>query len=468
MTLTAALLFFAGPAVALAQPADADARFERMAAVVVEKMSEHGVPGVALGIYDDGERRTRGFGVTSAENPLPVAESTLFQVGSVTKTFTATAAMRLVEQGKLALDDPVRDYLPAFRVRDDDASHGATVRTLLTHMGGWEGDLFDDPGNGGDALARLVERMAKLEQVAPFDTFWSYNNAGFYAAGRLIEVATGKPYETALRELVIEPLGLRRTFLFPAEVMTYRFAVGHAGPVEKPLVLRPWPLPRAIGPAGGVVASVDDLLRYGEFHLGEGSRLLSAESMRQMHATQLVKHGTDEEMALAWQVSRIGTLREIWHDGATLGQHSLLFLVPERRLAVALLTNSVRGERFNHEMKKAIAQEYLEVTLEDPSPIRVPSAELAPYTGLYSRPFMDVEVTVDGDRLAIRRIQKQGFPSPASPVPPPPPPVPYAFYSKDRLIGLGPVEGDRAEFLRRPDGTVGWIRVGGRVARRLQ
>jgi hypothetical protein len=179
-----------------------------------------------------------------------------------------------------------------------------------------------------------------------------------------------------------------------------------------------------------------------------------------------VKHGTDEEMAIAWQVSAIGGLREIWHDGATLGQQALLMLVPSRQLAVALLTNSVRGERLNRDIRRAVAQEYLGVTISDPSPIALP--ELTPYVGRYSRPFSDVVVAGDAGRLTIQTIQKQGFPTPDSPVPPPPLPAPYAFYATDRLVGVGgSMQGTRAEFLRLPDGAVGWIRVGGRVARRI-
>lgn len=473
-TLLPCIIFlFVWPAVSSSQSAVTDARFERISTVVNEKMREYGVPGVALGIYYDGQRLTRGFGITSVENPLPVTEGTLFQVGSISKTFTGTVVMRLVEAGKLSLETPVRDYIPTFRVRDDAASRNTTVLTLLTHMGGWEGDFFEDTGNGDDALARMVERMVSLEQIAPFNTVWSYNNAGFYVAGRLIELATGKPYEAALKELLNDPLDLRQTFIFPTDVMTYRFAVGHAGPVAKPIVLRPWAIPRAMRPAGGVASGVNDLLRYAEFHLGDGSaprgaRLLSPVSMRHMQETQLVQQGTDEEMALGWQVSRIGDLREVWHDGWAVGQTALLFLVPAKQLAVVLLTNSVTGERLNRDIRRMIAQEYLGVTVSDPAPIGLPKTELTQYAGRYSRPFMDVVVTIDADRVMIQRIQKQGFPTGDSPVPPPGPPAPYAFYAKDRLIGLGGgTQGVRAEFLRRSDGTVEWIRVGGRVARRL-
>ena len=436
-----------------------DARFERLSAALARKMEEHGVPGAALGVLDKGTIATRGFGITSLDNPLPVTEDTLFQAGSITKTFTATLILHLVEAGKLRLDAPVRDYIPAFRVQDETASREATVLTLLTHTGGWEGDFFDDPGEGDEALAEAVKRMKGLEQVSPVHTVWSYNNSGFQVAGRLIELATGKSYEQAVKETILEPLELRHTFLAPADVMIHRFAVGHAGPPGRIAVRGPWALPRALRPAGGVVTSIRDLLRYGQFHLGA--------SMERMQRTQLSKDGGNEEMAIAWNVSNEGGIRQVWHDGSTVGQQSLLLLVPSRQFAVALLTNSFAGEQLNREISRLALAEYLGVTITDPQPLPFRETEMAEYVGRYSRPFMDVVVTIDGGRLLIQRIQKRGFPTPTSPVPSPGPPVPFALYARDRLIATGgPQKGARADVLRRPDGTVGWIRVGGRVSER--
>jgi len=450
-----------------------DPRFERVAAVVAEKMQEYRVPGVALGILTSGATATRGFGVTSIDNPLPVTDETLFQVGSISKTFTGTLVMRLVEMGKLRLEAPAREFIPEFRVKDEAASRQATVLTMLTHMGGWEGDFFDDTGNGDEALARVVERMAGLEQVAPFNTFWSYNNAGFYVAGRLVELAAGRPYEHALRELLLEPLGLKQTFIFPTDVMTYRFAVGHGGPAGKLEVMRPWPLARAAHAVGAVTASVKDLLRYGEFHLGDGTapggeRILSSETIRRMQATQVVKLGIDdEEMAITWHISTAGGLRQVSHGGSTLGQQALLTFVPSHRFAVALLTNSGRGSQLNRDLTRAAIREYLGVTITDPTPVTTSEAELVEYAGRYSRPYQDVVVKREGSRLMIQSFQKQGFPTPTTPIQPPQPAAPYAFYAKDRLIATeGLQKGARAQFIRRPDGSIGWIRVGSRLNKR--
>ncbi len=123
-------------------------------------VSELGVPGVAAGVVVDGQERYAFSGVTSVENPLPVDEGTLFQVGSTTKTFTATALVRLVDQGLVDLDAPVRSYVPEFRTKQHEVGEQVTVLQLLKHTAGWDGDLFADTGNGDDSLAHYVELTA--------------------------------------------------------------------------------------------------------------------------------------------------------------------------------------------------------------------------------------------------------------------------------------------------------------------
>jgi CubicO group peptidase (beta-lactamase class C family) len=201
------------------------------------------------------------------------------------------------------LDAPVRTYIPGFTVRDAIASRDVTVLDLLTHMGGWEGDVFDDTGEGADAVASYVANLKNVEQVAPLRTVWSYNNSGFIVAARIIEVVTGKHYDDALRDLVITPLALKDTHTMPSDVMTLRFAVGHIGGSTGPQVARPWPIGRYLHAAGGVISTPRDLLTYGRAHMGVGSPLLSSETLRRMHASVLTKHGTDEEMAVTWNLT---------------------------------------------------------------------------------------------------------------------------------------------------------------------
>jgi CubicO group peptidase (beta-lactamase class C family) len=447
----------------------ADPAFEAVAAVVAEKMQELGVPGVSLGIMRDGVVTTRGFGVTNVNHPLAVTDDTVFQVGSISKTFTGTAIMRLVEQGRIRLDAPVRNYLSGFAVRDAAASRDATVMDLLTHMGGWEGDVFEDTGQGDDATAKYVEQLKSTEQVAPLRTVWSYNNAGFVVAGRVIEVVTGKTYEDALRELVTAPLELTHTYISPADVMTLRFAVGHSNSPKGPQVAGPWPIGRYAHAAGGVISTARDLLTYAKLHMGAESgstRVLSPQTLQRMHATVLTKQGTDDEMAITWHVTNGGGVRRVGHGGATVGQQALLTLIPERRVAIALLTNSGSGARLNQDVSRAALKHYLSLEEKDPAPSATQPA-LAVYAGKYVRPFADVVVSVDKDTMYLQSIPKRGFPNASAPVPPPGPLVPYAFYATDRAIATsGPQKGARIDFIRNADGTLGWVRVGGRIARR--
>ncbi len=451
---------------------DQQSRSDRLSEFVAALVRDKGVPGVAVGILQGDEVSTAGFGVTSVENPLPVTPDTLFQIGSITKTFTATAILRLVDQGKLLLDAPVRKYVPEFRVADDEASAGATLRHLLTHTGGWEGDIFEDTGLGDDALARYVPTMAGLGQIAPVGAHFSYNNSGFNLLGRIIEAVTGKSYEAALRDLVLEPLGLQHTFIFPADVMTHRFVVGHSVGEKGAAVLRPWPIPRASWAAGGIASAVPELLRYARFHLGDGTasdgtRLLSPESMAAMHAPQVTLWGK-ESWGLGWVIDDSAGVRQISHGGGTLGQVSLLALVPERQFALAVVTNADRGGQITHEVLRWALKEYLGVeSPEGPKPIEATREMLIPYVGRYFRPTMDLEIGILGGRLVAQAAEKGGFPTRNCPPPPLEPPAALGLCEQDRLLVVdGPGKGMRIDVIRRPDGAVGWLRVGLRLVRK--
>src|SRR5688572_29955073 len=180
--------------------------------------TELGVPGATAGVLVDGKEITAFHGVTSVENPLDVDDTTLFQFGSTGKTFTATAIMRLVEQGKLDLDEKVRTYVPELRLKDEDAARDVTVLQLLNHTAGWEGDSLHDTGDGDDCLEKFVEHMATLQQVTKLGETVSYNNASLSLAGHVIARVTGTTYEQAIKDLLLDPLGLDMTFFKPNDL----------------------------------------------------------------------------------------------------------------------------------------------------------------------------------------------------------------------------------------------------------
>jgi CubicO group peptidase (beta-lactamase class C family) len=451
--------------------------WERLGEFVNQLMDQKQVPGVGLGIALGNKTWSTGFGVTSVENPLPVTDTTLFQIGSITKTFVGTALMRLAERDDVDLGASVRTYIPDFLVSDTAASTGATIRHLLTHTAGWAGDFFHGTGDGPDALARYVADMAELPQLAPLGAHWSYNNSGFAVAGRILELVTGMPFEEALAELVLTPLGLEQTYLDPGEVMTRRFAVGHSGGDDGPQVARPWVLGRSIYPMGGLVCHVLDLLRYARFHLGDGrpvgggEPLLTRKSLALMQTPQVLVRGT-EAWGLPWSVvehARLGSnggtrARLISHGGGTKGQTSLLALVPEHDFALVVLTNADTGSALYDELRRWVLREFL--ALEDPEPEAMETSpeDLAVYEGRYRSFFTNWELGMLNGRLVGQAVYNRGFPNESVPPPPAPPPVSLGFCEEDRLLALdGSGKGDRADVIRNEDGTIGWLRISGRL-----
>jgi CubicO group peptidase (beta-lactamase class C family) len=189
-----------------------DRSFKELCAHVVEDMKRLDVPGVSIAVWHNDSVVSAGLGVTSAEHPLPVTADTLFQVGSISKTFTGTMLMQLAEAGKIDLDTPVKTYLPKFKMADSNVTANLTTRHLLTHTGGWMGDYFNDLGNNDNALELMVKSLRMLPQISPLGTLWSYNNAGFNIAGRLIEVLTNQTYEQAAQQMLFNPLNLSKSF----------------------------------------------------------------------------------------------------------------------------------------------------------------------------------------------------------------------------------------------------------------
>ncbi len=424
------------------------------------------VPGVAVGVLHEGTERAAGIGVTNIDHPLAVDADTVFQIGSTTKTVTGTVIMRLVEMGKLDLDAPVRTYLSDLRLSDDCVAARVTLRHLLTHTGGWVGDYFDDDlYMGGDALANIVTKMADLPQLTPLGAVWSYCNSGFYLAGRIIEVVTGKPYEAAVKELVRVPLGMTTSVFNAWNAITYRVAVGHHVREEKPEVARNWSLPRSANPAGGLISTARDQLRYARFHLGDGTapdgtRLLSPESMAAMQTPQVEASGGNE-WGLTWGLRTFAGTRLVSHGGATNGQTAVFTMVPDRRFAITILTNADRGAMLYGDVVKWALSHYLGLAEPDPVPLEMSVEALTPYAGRYvgAEQTSDMELSLHDGGMRMRVTLKIP-PNKILQPPPAPPAMRLGFLGEDRVVVLdGPMKGGRGEFLRNPDGSIAWLRL---------
>jgi CubicO group peptidase (beta-lactamase class C family) len=438
-----------------------------IAGMVASLMERYHIPGLALGVLSDGDESLHAFGITSVDNPLPVDANTIFVAGSVTKMVVATTVMCLVERGALELDRPIRTYLPDLRLADESVASSVNLRHLMTHSAGWAGDDVADMefGPGDDALARAIATFAGRPQVLPLGSLWSYNNSGFWLAGRVIEVVTRRTLEAAITELLFQPLGMNTSFFFEADAMTRRFAVGHiVGDGEALTVARPWSTPRAYHAAGGMLVSIADLMTFARFHLGDGraankKRVLSAEALRSMQEPLLPGAGS-ESAGIGWVVRQIDDHRVVSHGGDWNGQEALLTLVPNRGLAIGTLANSGQARPANDAIADWALDHYLGVVVPKPLPVEREDGRLEALVGRYAVPGTAIEIARHGNRLGIAYVPSIR-PTVTNPVVPEQP----AALTKEGgvVVTQGPFEGVTADFAIGSDGSVAWIRLGGRV-----
>ncbi len=316
------------------------------APLVRRLMARDQIPGVAMGVVDRGHVvLARGFGYRDVDRRLPVTPDTLFPLGSCSKAFTATAVALLADEGRVALDTPVRTYLPDFTLEDPVASATLTTRDLLTHRSGLpRHDLFwyQAPFSRDE----LYYRLRFLEPSGPPRVQWRYSSLMFVVAGRIVEKVSGESWESFVQARILSPLDMRRTLL-SAEAMEADpdHAVPYAlrnGSVQKiPMLKRLG----AIAPAGAVQSSVNDLARWLTFHATRSPALLGEGMWRELHRPQAEMPAPAEPevghpyYALGWIHESYRGHPLVVHNGAIDGFTMHLGFLPETGQGLILLMN---------------------------------------------------------------------------------------------------------------------------------
>ncbi|MCD0442815.1 beta-lactamase family protein [Glycomyces sp. A-F 0318] len=334
----AALTPLAGP---LPQAPPDDGSHHRIERYLEERFEATGVPGAAYAIIDlDGDTHAAAWGETGDGDPVGL--DTPFLWGSVAKPVTATAAMTLVEDGLLDLDEPVTTYLPDFTLADEDRSDRITVRHLLEQTSGIpEGTgVTDDYGHREDPYGEAVADLADVEPLAEPGEAFEYASANYVVAGAVIEAVAGVPYEEYLRAAVLDPLGMDG--VVATEDAAAEVPRGHAV-----VFGRSWPITTGFDPTGPsygyLGGTVTDLQRFAEAMLDEDrlNGVLTPESVALMH-TGAAEVGDTVDYGLGWRVDErnddLGT-NTVWHTGGTPGFSAGVILLPELDRAVVVAQN---------------------------------------------------------------------------------------------------------------------------------
>ncbi|RDI19735.1 serine hydrolase domain-containing protein [Lentzea flaviverrucosa] len=366
-----------------------------------ELVEEHGVVGAQVAVLHNGEIVDMAAGVLNNVTGEEVTTDSIFQIGSITKVWTATLVQELVNEGLLDLDRPVRDVLPEFRLADEQAARIITPRHLLTHTGGFDGDLWHDTGSGDDKIEKYVELMADARQVVAPGEFYTYCNSGFVVLGRIVEVLRGKPFNTVLRERLIEPLGLRTAATSHAEYAAQTCATGHLGKELKPAEKL---MTEGDAPAGSVLAmSARDLAAFARMHLDTGEFVA-------MRETQVVmpNFGLGGTQGLGWIVQRYADGQTgVGHTGSTLGFEAYLRVMPSAGIAIVVLTNGGQSLPLVRAVFQKVLGDLAGVTLSTfPTPPLVPvPVDVEKVVGVYRSAGMEAHVSEgDGGRVRLRFV----------------------------------------------------------------
>ncbi|MER7245117.1 serine hydrolase domain-containing protein [Kribbella sp. NPDC000426] len=347
------------------------------------------VPGAVLGIWQDGASTITPYGLLNTATGVETTADSLFQIGSISKPWTASMIVQLAAEGRLQLDDPVIKLLPGAPI-----DPRLTVRHLLTHTSGLDGDLFTDTGRGDDCLERYVALLADVEQLFEPGTAYSYCNAGFVVLGRLIEVLDGRTWDESLRARLVEPLGLTHAVTLPEEAILYRAARGHTAEDGSPV--KTWQLPRSIGPAGLVAASAGDLLEFARMHLDDEKYA----GMQEPQVPFARGIGGFVDLGLTWRIYDWDGRRLFGHDGSTISQTAFLRVDPETRLIMCLLTNSGNGTRLFEPLASEVFEHYVGVSHPSaPQPADGPVDDRN--VGRYERASVRLDVVRRGDGLLL-------------------------------------------------------------------
>ena len=310
------------------------ARADRVDDYVRARMGERHVPGLALAVVRDGKPvKVRGYGLADVELNVPVGTETVFEIGSVTKQFTAAAVMMLVEEGKVGLDDRIAKYLPPV----PPAWESVTVRQLLTHTSG----IKNYTGLSGFELEKHLTKEQFIKAVSgyPLDFApgekWSYSNTGFNLLGMIVEKASGQSYWDFMRARVFGPLGMTATtdrnprLVIPNRAAGYEWRRDHLEHRDTDFT--------DLFSAGAIVSTITDMVKWDAALNGE--RLLKRSSLETLWTPAKLNKGESYPYGLGWFIESVRGHRVIRHSGSTSGFSSSITRYPDDRLSVIVLCN---------------------------------------------------------------------------------------------------------------------------------
>lgn len=408
---------------------------ESLRGMIAEELKAWDQPSISVGIVKDGKvELAEGFGYANMDKQVKPDPDTLYQIGSCSKAFTAAAVAILVDRGILEWDKPVVSYMPWLRFKEPFTTANVTVRDLLCHRTGLprhDAYWIDGPCTRKE----MVENLRNMQPGWSFRSHWCYQNTCLVAAGMLVEEMTGKTWEEFVKEEIFEPLGMTRSTFY---VDAIEADANHATPYDRPTPvemkgIREIPFLKSdredmakgigapYGPAGSIVSTVNDMLKWVQFNLNNGKvgdkQLISEAAMKEMHKANMLmsepllmpcKEMDFFSYGMGWFVETYRGHVMVEHGGNINGFSALVTMIPDQKLGVVTLTNfndsfdtyattyeiidrvlGVEGGDWNKRWRDFVAQVFGSIPeqLKGMNPPKIegtkPTHDLADYAGTY-------------------------------------------------------------------------------------
>jgi CubicO group peptidase (beta-lactamase class C family) len=378
------------------------------------KMAYEKIPGLSLGfVVDQDLVWSKGYGFADLRRHEPATPRTLYSICSISKLFTSIAVLKLRDEGRLRLDEPISQYLPWFNLPAASAdSPPVSLRGLLTHSAGipresdqpyWTGPEFPFPTRDD-----VIKGLSRQSMLYPSERYFQYSNLGMALAGQIVEKVSGLPYDQYVRENILMPLGLSRTTPeLPAEERGKLLAQGYGGlPREGERGLMPFFQARGIAPAAGFASNVEDLARFASWQfrlLAKGGvEVLKASTLREMQRVQWMDPDWKTSWGLGFVVYRINNKTFVGHGGSCPGFRTAVILVPEDLVAAVAMSNAmgVDPDAIAAQMIKILGDTIRKIR-EKPEAAKAPDPALAKFAGLYRSAWGEAAISVWDDGLAV-------------------------------------------------------------------
>ena len=345
-----------------------DAIIANIEATIGQVMQDWKIPGMGVALYKDGELLLcKGYGVKDLSTGAPVDAHTLFQIGSVSKSFTAAILAQLADEGLLGWDDRVKDHLPDFELFDPWVTENIQIKDLTSHRTGLRDDIGTYLGNLGYNRDDIYRMLKLMPPAYTFRGDYQYNNITFIPAAMIIEKVTGKSWEENVRERIFTPLGMTHATLngegFGAALADGTAALPYAFE-RKGREMDVWPMLgdeqalwwlTVIGPAGSISCPPEDLIKWAVFHLHDGkagdTQLISEKQMDFLHRGVTITSQTPEKTNLyghCWFIEQTRKGRLYFHTGTTWGMTTMCAFIPEMDFAMTIQVNNESPSEARH------------------------------------------------------------------------------------------------------------------------